>query len=220
MSRYIIRDQPMVVWTGEVALDAILTVPAETPGIVLIAGLASTTSQPGYRHLASLLNRSEFGTLLADLLTPEEQQFDSRTGHFRLDIPLLARRVKGIVRWVERSDETRDLPVAFFGTSVAGTAAVVAAAGGVDFYSLVLTSPRIDLALDAAHRLVAPVLLIQDADQFAVRALRTDEASLAAPHRLDIIAGAADVMREPASADAVASHAVGWYRVNAPQLVA
>ena len=220
MTIFVTRDQPVLIWTGEVALDGLMSVPRESEAVVLIAGLVSTPSQPGYRALAARLHEADFATVIADLLTPEEQQFDSRTGHFRLDLPFLSNRVRQIARWIEKNDETGDLPLAFFGTSVAGTAGILATASGAVFHSLVLNRPRIDLAGEAAHRVEAPILLLQDADHFAVRALRADGGTLSAPHRLDIVPGAADILQDVAAAESIASHAVGWYRVNTPQLVA
>ena len=152
MTIFVTRDQPVLIWTGEVALDGLMSVPRESEAVVLIAGLVSTPSQPGYRALAARLHEADFATVIADLLTPEEQQFDSRTGHFRLDLPFLSNRVRQIARWIEKNDETGDLPLAFFGTSVAGTAGILATASGAVFHSLVLNRPRIDLAGEAAKR--------------------------------------------------------------------
>ena len=78
---------------GEATLEADLAMPDSARGVVLFAhGSGSSRHSPRTRMVATRLTQRRFGTLLADLLSAEEGEFDARTGALRFDIPLLARR--------------------------------------------------------------------------------------------------------------------------------
>lgn len=55
---------------------------------------------PGDQFVARVLRRAGFGTLLFDLLAPEEEAADLRTRQLRFDIDLPARRLMDVTRWV------------------------------------------------------------------------------------------------------------------------
>ena len=63
-------------------------------------GSGSSRHSPRNRRVAAHLQRAGFGTLLLDLLTSEEEQFDLHTRELRFDIGLLARRLVGAVDWL------------------------------------------------------------------------------------------------------------------------
>jgi putative phosphoribosyl transferase len=75
-----------------VALDGDLAQPPGRGGIVLFAhGSGSSRHSPRNRQVADRLQQAGFGTLLLDLLTPDEEQLDLHTRQLRFDIGLLAR---------------------------------------------------------------------------------------------------------------------------------
>jgi dienelactone hydrolase len=74
------------------------------------------------------LQRAGLATVPADLLTPEEERLDARTGRLRFDIGLLATRLIALTEWLARHDRTADLPIGLFGASTGAGAALVAAA--------------------------------------------------------------------------------------------
>src|SRR5688500_19724725 len=74
-------------------LNADLAIPVEAHGIVLFAhGSGSSRHSPRNQFVARVLQQSDFGTLLLDLLTEKEEAVDNRTREMRFDIKLLARR--------------------------------------------------------------------------------------------------------------------------------
>src|SRR3954468_13926403 len=80
-----------------VVLDADLGMPETPRGVVLFAhGSGSGRHSPRNRYVADELNRAGLATLLADLLTPQEEQVDLRTAALRFDIDLLAGRVMAL----------------------------------------------------------------------------------------------------------------------------
>src|ERR687888_2059115 len=93
------------------SLPGDLTVPSGAPGVVIFAhGSGSGRKSPRNRLVAETLQDAGLGTLLFDLLTPDEE-FD-RSNVF--DIQLLANRLQAATVWVHK--ETGDLlPVGYFG---------------------------------------------------------------------------------------------------------
>ena len=63
-------------------------------GVVLFAhGSGSSRISSRNRYVAARLREEGLATLLFDLLTAEEEEQDSTTGHLRFDIGLLADRL-------------------------------------------------------------------------------------------------------------------------------
>ena len=111
-----IIEQQLRIPTGDVFLDADLRVPPAAQGLVLFAhGSGSSRHSPRNRYVAQVLNEAGLATLLADLLTPEEEEIDEQTRHLRFDIGLLADRVVGMTDWVAASPLTRGLALGYFG---------------------------------------------------------------------------------------------------------
>ena len=62
---------------GDVTLEGTLSLPQEAAAVVLFAhGSGSGRHSPRSRHVANVLNEARLATLLIDLLTPEEEEFD------------------------------------------------------------------------------------------------------------------------------------------------
>src|SRR6185369_6434192 len=74
-------------------LSGNLTIPENARALVLFAhGSGSSRHSPRNQFVARLLNRASLGTLLFDLLTPEEEALDIYTREHRFNIGLLAER--------------------------------------------------------------------------------------------------------------------------------
>jgi dienelactone hydrolase len=114
MFAYLRRDEPVLIWTGKAMLDGVLSVPQNAAGLVILLGLGGTFRYDRIRSVARQFQEQGFATLIADLLTADEQQFDERTGHFRTDTPFLASRVREIVEWATTEDATEGMPIALF----------------------------------------------------------------------------------------------------------
>src|SRR4051812_41820036 len=105
-----------------------LMVPGEASRIVLFAhGSGSSRNSPRNQFVARSLNQAGLATLLFDLLSPEEETYDSSTGNYRFDIALLTDRLLAATHWVRREAETGGLQIGYFGSSTGAAAALVAA---------------------------------------------------------------------------------------------
>src|SRR5690606_42080196 len=134
---------------GEVAPD--VTVPEGGRGVVLFAhGSGSSRHSPRNRMVAGRLQERGLATVLADLLTAEEEVRDALTAELRFDIGLLAGRMTGMVDWAGTAEGLRNLPVGLFGASTGAAAALIAAAERPGVVRAVVSrGGRPDLAGDA-----------------------------------------------------------------------
>jgi putative phosphoribosyl transferase len=197
-------------------MDGDLTVPDDPTGIVLFAhGSGSSRHSPRNRRVASELNDAGLATLLMDLLTPEEEQADARTGHLRFDIGLLAARLAAATDWLTTQDDARRLRVGYFGASTGGGAALVAAAQRPQLVGAVVSrGGRPDLAGAALARVRAPTLLIVGGRDSPVIEMNRDAlAELRCEKRLEIVAGATHLFEEPGALDDVAGLARTWFEL-------
>src|SRR5205823_3771749 len=130
-------------------------------GVVLFAhGSGSSRHSPRNQYVARTIREAGIGTLLFDLLTPEEEAVDVRTGQLRFDIGLLARRLVDATRWLQSEEETSRLRPGYFGASTGGGAALVAAAElGAGVGAVISRGGRPDLAGPALPRVQSPTLL-------------------------------------------------------------
>jgi dienelactone hydrolase len=196
------------------ALPGDLTIPPGATGLVLFAhGSGSSRHSPRNRFVARELQRSGLATVLADLLTPPEEQLDAGTGRLRFDIGLLARRVAVITDWLAEHQPTAGIPVGLFGASTGAAAALVAAAARPGpVAAVVCRGGRPDLA-DGYLRLVRqPTLLIVGAlDTVVIELNRKAMQELSGEARLEIVTGASHLFEEPGALEQVARLAQGWF---------
>jgi dienelactone hydrolase len=200
---------------GGLSLGATLTVPATARGIVLfVHGSGSSRFSPRNRFVADDFNRHGLATLLLDLLTRAEQEVDEITAELRFDIPLLSTRTAQCVDWVDTQPALRALPMGLFGASTGAAAALNAAAERPQRIAAVVSrGGRPDLAMTSLPRVAAPTLFIVGGrDPEVLRLNREAAAALAAPHQVEVVAGASHLFEEPGKLDIVARLAREWFR--------
>jgi len=184
--------------------------------VVFVHGSGSSRFSPRNRFVAAQLRGSGHGTLLLDLLTPEEERVDQVTAMHRFDIPLLARRVSGVLEWLRSRAETGDVLVGLFGSSTGAAAALIAAAERpLDVAAVVSRGGRVDLAHDHLSRVKAATLLIVGERDTTVLGLnRSALGMISAVKRLEVVPGATHLFEEPGALDEVARLAANWFTLN------
>ena len=207
-------EQSLHIPAGDVTLDADLVVPEPAGGVVVFAhGSGSSRHSPRNRYVAGELQRSGLATVLADLLTPAEEQLDARTGRLRFDIGLLALRVTALTDWLAGHRPTARLPAGLFGASTGAAAALVAAAerpGPVT--AVVSRGGRPDLAGGYLRSVSQPTLLIVgELDTVVIELNRTAMQQLGGVARLEIVPGASHLFEEPGTLEQVARLARDWF---------
>jgi pimeloyl-ACP methyl ester carboxylesterase len=190
-----------------------LIVPDAAQGLVVfVHGSGSSRHSPRNRYVAGALNEAGLGTLLFDLLTPEEEA--DRANVF--DIPLLAERLLERTAWARGQPESAGLPIGYFGASTGAAAALWAAAEpGNDITAVVSRGGRPDLAGARLAAVRAPTLLIVGGrDPVVVELNEEAQRRLAADSKITVVPGATHLFEEPGALEAVAEHAREWFSTH------
>lgn len=204
------REQIEEVRIGPARLEGRLGVPDSPRGIVLFAhGSGSGRLSPRNNHVADALRRSSLGTLLFDLLTEQESADHANV----FDIDLLAERLLMARNWLDGRDDTKGLPIGYFGASTGAAAALVAAARSPEGVEAVVSrGGRPDMAGAALGQVCAPTLLIVGSLDIDVLELnRSALAALRCEKDLQIVPAARHLFEEPGTLDAVIDLARKWF---------
>ena len=218
-------------------LQGRLQIPSNPKSLIVFAyGSGSGRDSPRNNQVATALNENGFATLLADLLTPEEQESDTKSqrvmGRFpgivlnKFNIRLLSDRLKTITRWTMGSvQEVSGMPIGYFGASTGAAAAIEAAAAfetssiPTKMYAIVSRGGRPDLAdSDDLKNLKASTLLIVgardskdvlDLNKKALKQLKNAKAK-----DLIMVPNAGHLFEEPGTMEKVADLATQWFTKN------
>jgi dienelactone hydrolase len=207
-------DKTIHVPAGPHVLEADLSIPDESYGIVLFAhGSGSGRLSTRNRAVARTLRNHGMGTLLIDLLTESEEKIDFVTRQYRFDIDLLAKRVIQVIDWLASYPETGQLRIGCFGSSTGAAAALIAAAERPEsICGVVSRGGRPDMAMHVLSEVKAPTLFIVGANDHAVIQLNeTAYNRLQSVKRLEIVPGASHLFEEPGALGTVASLAAEWF---------
>ena len=196
---------------GSAQLPGSLVIPPGAGGLVVfVQGSGSSRHSPRNQFVAAGLNRAGLGTLLVDLLTPDEEL--SRANVF--NVALLAARLTAITRWLRDQPGTAIVPVGYFGAST-GTAAALAAATAtprLPITAIVSRSGRPDLVGGRLALVQAPTLLIVGgADTVILDLNQRARTQLKCESRLAVIPGATHLFPEPAALGQVTGLAADWF---------
>lgn len=214
LSRTHFHEEVTIPCSG-VNLKGDLHIPAKATAIVIFShGSGSSRFSKRNQWVARHLHEKNFGTLLFDLLTIEEDQ----TYANRFSIDLLTGRLIGATRWLEKFPASKDCRLAFFGASTGAASALKAAAELPQITAVVSRGGRPDLATREALREVqAPTLLIvgsRDTTVIHLNQLAYNE--LNCPKKMEIVEGATHLFEEPGTLDRVADLATLWFEKYCP----
>lgn len=205
-------------WNGRVSipidgvtLDGRLVAPLGMQGLVVFAhGSGSSARSPRNTYVAARLNDAGLGTLLFDLLTPDEAE--DRSNIF--DVTLMAMRLAAVTRWLRTSGSLATCPLGYFGASTGAAAALWAASDpSLGIAAVVSRGGRPDLAAARLGAVAAPTrLIVGGSDDIVLGMNRTAAAMLQCPHDVVVVPGATHLFGEPGALDQVASLAAAWFR--------
>jgi len=202
---------------GRAVLAGNLAIPDGAVALVLFAhGSGSSRHSPRNQFVARTLNRAGLGTLLFDLLTPDEEALDIYTREHRFNIGLLAERLVHATKWARQQEETRDQRIGYFGSSTGGAAALVAAAElPQDVGAVVSRGGRPDLAGDALPKVQAATLLIVGGnDEIVIELNEMARDQMRCEVRVEIIPGATHLFEEAGALEHVAKLASDWFLLH------
>jgi dienelactone hydrolase len=193
-----------------VVLEGSLDIPHSAEALVIFAhGSGSSRHSKRNKYVAQVLSESGLGTLLFDLLTKEEDTIYKN----RLDIPLLAKRLSSVTRWINGRSKTRNLRIGYFGASTGAAAALIAAAELTpEVGAIVSRGGRPDLAAKFLKHVKAPTLLIVGGNDYVVIQLNQQAYNfIKAEKELRIVPSASHLFEEPGALEEVARLAAEWF---------
>lgn len=211
------RSQPVRIPAGGVELDGDLTIPPGSSSLIVFAhGSGSGRKSPRNRFVAEILNGYNQATLLADLLTLDEEAIDNTTRHLRFDIPFLAKRLSHMLQWAAANEATRSMNVGCFGASTGAAAALITAAHmPKTVKAIVSRGGRPDLAGEYLQMVRAPTLLIVGTrDPEVLHLNREALKSLDKESALRLVHGASHLFEEPGTLEQVAEMAAKWFSTH------
>ena len=196
---------------GGVPLPGSLVIPPDAGGLVVfVHGSGSGRHSPRNQFVAAGLNRAGLGTLLVDLLTPDEEL--SRANVF--NVALLAARLAAITRWLRDQPGIAAIPLGYFGAGT-GTAAALAAATAtprLPVTAIVSRSGRPDLVGGRLAMVRIPTLLIVGgADTMVLDLNQRAQTQLKCESRLAVVPGATHLFPESGALSQVTDLAADWF---------
>ena len=217
MARSSKEEHSVQIPAGSVTLDGDLFYPVKTEALVVFAhGSGSSRQSPRNRYVAEVLRHMGLGTLLFDLLTPDEEMEDEQTGELRFNIKLLAQRLIQVSDWLIHNNETSNYKIGYFGASTGAAAALIAAAELPNYvWAVVSRGGRPDLAINILPEVRAPTLLIVGGEDTEVISLNQKAYdALKSKKKLEIVPGATHLFEEPGTLEQVAKLATNWFIQN------
>lgn len=201
--------QSVRVPAGKIFLPGEIDLPPFATSVVLFShGSGSSRLSPRNQFVARYLRKNGIGTFLFDLLTPEEDQQETR-----FDIELLTNRLLAATDWVLDQPFLEELNIGYFGASTGAASALNAAARlGERVYAVVSRGGRPDLALPSLPEVKASTLLIVGSrDPQVLELNRLAFARLHGQKELIIVPGASHLFEEDNKLEEVARHASKWF---------
>lgn len=195
---------------GKMKLNGELVIPLKAKAIIIFShGSGSSRFSKRNQMVAKYLHENNFGTLLFDLLTEEEDINYSN----RFDIDLLSKRLAGAAKWIEGLQVAKSCRIGFFGASTGAASALRVAAIMPEVFAVISRGGRPDLAMSELHKVQAPTLLIvgsldYDVIQLNQKALQ----QLNCEKKIEIIQGATHLFEEQGTMEKVCELATSWFK--------
>jgi putative phosphoribosyl transferase len=194
-----------------VKLGGELYMPHNAKAIIVFShGSGSSRFSKRNQQVASHLRDNHFGTLLFDLLTPEEDNLYAN----RFNIDLLTKRLAGATEWLISLPDAKNCRIGYFGASTGAASALQAAAMFSEAGAVVSRGGRPDLASADTLRNVksAVLLLVGSLDSDVILLNKQAFSELRCEKKLVIVEGATHLFEEPGKLDEVARLASAWFK--------
>jgi len=176
--------------------------------VIFVHGSGSSHLSPRNQQVARDLTATNFGTLLFDLLTPQEEDIQANV----FNIKLLSERLNYVTQWLKMQPEYNDEAIVYFGASTGAAAALTAVALYKDesLKAIVSRGGRPDLAGENLQNVSPPVfLIVGEKDQMVLELNKKAQARLKNAE-LDVIAGATHLFPEPGALAQVSQDVIEW----------
>jgi putative phosphoribosyl transferase len=201
---------------GPVQLAGRLIVPHDAETLILcIHNSGQWQRNPRNHYFTHLLRQAGCATLLLDLLTPQEEDYDVRMGRMRFNTDLLASRLVLAIDWARECAATRWLRLGLFGSGNAANTVLLAASERSDAIvgAVACNGPLLSLIALALRHVQVPTLLIAGGDnRAAVDLHRVTLAQLGGPKQLVVLPGVMRPFEESGAIEEVARLSHQWFQ--------
>lgn len=195
---------------GKINLKGLLRLKKHSKGLILFShGSGSSRLSSRNNYVANYLFEKGFSSLLFDLLTEQEDMnYDNR-----FDIALLSERLVNATLWITKNNDTKHLPLGYFGASTGAASALEAAALlGSKIKAIVSRGGRPDLAMAALTKIETPTLLIVGGnDEPVIELNKKAYQKIKGICVLKIIKGASHLFEETGALNKVAEITSDWF---------
>ena len=227
MTRQVIRF-PIPNSNSDMYIEGNLVIPDNPIGIVVFAhGSGSSKSSKRSQLISEKFNKSNIATLLFDLLSDEEQNFDTQLEKMSFKVPgailnkfnisLLTNRLSMVTDWVRSNPSTRKLPIGYFGSSTGGAAALMSASR-YNIVSIVIRSGRTDLIeIKFLNHIESSCLFIVGSKEKSLVKISTEAIKKmrnSKEKKLSMIKGASHLFEDERSLQEVGEMATQWLTRN------
>lgn len=213
---------------SDIYIEGELVIPNNPIGIVVFAhGSGSSKNSKRNQLVSENLTKSNIATLLFDLLSHEEQTFDTQLEKMSLKIPgailnkfnisLLTNRLSMVTDWVRNNPSTMKLPISYFASSTGGAAALISASR-CNIVSTVIRSGRTDLIENKLlQRIESPCMFIVGSKENSLVKVNKETIKKmrnSKEKKLCIIEGASHLFEDERSIQEVCEISIQWLTRN------
>ncbi len=202
----------VVIPAGKLKIHGEFDLPASPRGIVVFVHVGGHHLPRNY-CVARAIRNAGIGTLLVDLLTPQDVYRDKITGIVRYDLVVLAQRLVEVAQWLREQRVTAGIKLGFFGTGTGGGASLLTAADlGDQVTAVVSCSGRPNLSSKTLALVTAPTLLVVGGWDEQMTALNHEVyAKLHCEKDLQVLPRASHLFEEPGKLEQVALLSADWF---------
>ncbi len=188
--------------------------------IIFSHGSGSSHFSSRNQKVAKNLLEHQFGSLLFDLLTSEEESILEN----RFNISLLSKRLLLATSWLMNEPYyQKGTPIAYFGASTGAAAALTATAEcpqNWPIYSVVSRGGRVDLTeVHQLKKLHIPILLILGERDYEVIRLNMMVQNELENSEMVFIPNAGHLFEEPGSSEKMIHETIKWFENHLPPLI-
>jgi putative phosphoribosyl transferase len=209
-------------------IEGDLVIPDNPIGIVVfVHGSGSTKNSKRNQLVSEKLNKNSIATLLFDLLSDQEQNFDTQVEKMAVKVPgivlnkfnilLLTKRLSMVTEWVRNNPRTEKLFVGYFASSTGAAAALISACK-YDIVSIVIRSGRTDFVKNQfLDQIVSPCLFVVGGKEKSLVKISNEtmrKMKNSTDKKLCIIKGASHLFEEEGSLLEAAKLATDWLTSN------
>jgi putative phosphoribosyl transferase len=201
---------------GAVDLNGIIFLPQQAKGQVILTYGIETLEENPHRtaiNLAQVFHTHNIATLIVDLFSSEERELDAQTGYFRLNTEVMQQRIIGLAEWLMENPETAHLSPGYFGSGIAGAAALIAAAERPDIPTAVVVAggPLVSARSALPGVLASTLLIAAEQDEDTVKSQQEALALLQHNKQFEPVPGVSSLFADQHSLDKVARLASAWF---------